>query len=102
LDAIIVFRSLDKKVLRSIARLLLNELKDRLKNLQLKLDVSEAALNALAERGYSEEYGARPMSRAITELVEDPITEGVLSGSIERGSKVRVAAEGGEVKVFPR
>jgi len=102
LDEIIVFRSLDKKVLREIAKLMIGELKDRLKTLQLKLDVTEAALEAIATKGYSEEYGARPMGRTITELIEDPITEGVLTGSIQRGSTVKVAAEGSTVKILPR
>ena len=102
LDGIIVFRSLDAKILKKIAKLMLDELKDRLKTLQLKLDVTEAALEVIANKGYSEEYGARPMARAITELVEDPITEGVLSGSIPRGSIVKVAAEGSSVKILPR
>lgn len=102
LDGIIVFRSLDKKVLRGIAKLMLGELKERLKSLQLKLDVTEAALEVLAEKGYSEEYGARPMGRTITELVEDPITEGVLTGSIPKGATVKVATEGSQVKILPR
>lgn len=102
LDGVMVFRSLDKKVLRGIARLMIGELKERLKNLHLKLDVTEEALRVIADRGYSEEYGARPMGRAITELVEDPITEGVLSGSIPKGTTVKVSAEGSTVKVSPR
>jgi len=78
------------------------ELKERLKSMQLKLDVTEAALGVIAEQGYSEEYGARPMSRVITEQVEDRIAEGVLSGEISKGATVRVATEGSKVKVLVR
>ncbi len=102
LDGIMVFRTLDQKVLRSIAKLMLSELKERLRALQLKLDVTEEALRVIAEKGYSEEYGARPMGRTITELVEDPITEGVLTGSIPKGSTVQVSAEGSSVRIKPR
>lgn len=102
LDGVMVFKSLDKKVLRGIAKLMLGELKDRLKSLHLKLDVTEEALKVIADRGYSEEYGARPMGRTITELVEDPITEGFLTGSIPKGTTVKVSAEGSTVKVSPR
>lgn len=102
LDGIMVFRSLDKKVLQKIAKLMVDELKVRLKGLQLKLDITEEALRVIADKGYSEEYGARPMGRTITELIEDPITEAVLTGSIAKGSKVLVSAEGSTVKIKPR
>jgi ATP-dependent Clp protease ATP-binding subunit ClpC len=102
LDGVIVFRSLDKKTLRGIARLMLGELRGRLKNLQLKLDVTESALNVIVEQGYSAEYGARPMGRVIVEQVEDKIAEGVLLGQIEKGSTVKVATEGSKVKILVR
>lgn len=102
LDGIMVFRSLDKKVLQSIAKLMVGELKDRLRGMQLKLDITEEALRVIASHGYSEEYGARPMMRTITELIEDPITEGVLTGSIPRGTTVKVSAKGNQVVIKPR
>jgi ATP-dependent Clp protease ATP-binding subunit ClpC len=102
LDGIMVFRALDAKSLRGIARLMLSDLKTRLRTLQLKLDVTESAINAIVEQGYSDEYGARPMSRVITEQVEDKIAEGVLNGQIEKGTVVRVATEGSKIKVLAR
>lgn len=102
LDGIIVFKSLDKKTLKGIARLMFGELKERMRGMQLKLDVTEAALNAIAEQGHSEEYGARPMGRVITEQVEDRIAEGLLSGEIEKGATIRVTTEGSKLRVFAR
>jgi ATP-dependent Clp protease ATP-binding subunit ClpC len=102
LDGVIVFRSLNTAVLQKIAKLMISELKGRLKGMQIKLDVTEAALKVLADRGFSEEYGARPMGRTIVELIEDPLTEGVLSGEIPRGSTVQVITEGSTVKIRPR
>jgi ATP-dependent Clp protease ATP-binding subunit ClpC len=102
LDGVIVFRSLSTPVLQKIAKLLISELRERLRAMNIKLDVNEAALRAIAERGYSEEYGARPMGRTITELIEDPLTEGVLTGSIPRGTTVQVTAKGSNVILKPR
>lgn len=102
LDGLIVFRSLSTAVMQKIAKLMISELKGRLKGMRIKLEVTEAAVKVLADRGFSEEYGARPMGRTIVELIEDPLTEGVLSGEIPRGSTVQVVTEGSTVKIKPR
>ena len=67
----------------------------------LKLNVTEAAKNFLGEKGYNEEYGARPLRRVIQNMVEDRLSEDLLRGIFHSGDTIIVDLEGEEIVVHP-
>jgi len=93
-DSILVFKPLSKGVVKKIAKLLIKEVGDRLRQEHnMRLEVEEPVYNFLVERGFSEEFGAREMRRAITENLEDPLSEGIISGRFKKGQTVKVKIE---------
>ena len=101
LDEIVVFRALDKAQIRSIARIQVALLEKRLAERQLKLELSEKALDLLGNVGFDPVYGARPLKRAIQQQLENPLAKEILEGRFQPGDSVRVDAEGGHL-VFTR
>jgi ATP-dependent Clp protease ATP-binding subunit ClpC len=85
LDEIIVFRQLQKTEIKEIADILLQEVFHRLTEKGISLQVSEAFKDHLVEVGYNPNYGARPLRRAIMNLLEDALAEAMLSGEITEG-----------------
>ncbi|PJF43504.1 MAG: NDP-hexose 4-ketoreductase [Phototrophicales bacterium] len=90
LDGTIVFRALTKDEINQIVELRLNEVRQLMKEHDLDLEVSEAARAYLGREGYDPEYGARPLRRVITNLVEDKLSDGILAGHFPPGSIVSV------------
>ncbi|MDJ0340381.1 ATP-dependent chaperone ClpB [Streptomyces sp. H10-C2] len=96
LDDIVVFSALSKEELRHIARLQTDRLADRLRDRRLTLDVTDAALDWLADEGNDPAYGARPLRRLVQTAIGDPLAREILSGEVVDGDTVRVdRAEGG-------
>ena len=79
-DEIVVFHGLDQKNIASIAKILLQNLSERLARLDMQLDISDAALNKLAEVGFDPVFGARPLKRAIQQHIENPVSKMILEG----------------------
>ncbi|WP_366923296.1 ATP-dependent Clp protease ATP-binding subunit [Metallumcola ferriviriculae] len=98
-DETIVFHSLSKEQIKEIVGLMLEELNQRLKEQELTIEATPQAKEILADEGYDEEYGARPLRRAILKLVEDPISEGLLEGWYQAGDTLRMTVDKGKVKV---
>ncbi len=92
IDEIVVFSPLDKSAIRSIAEHLLGRLRKSLSSQNVMLEVTPKALDVLVERGYNEEYGARPLRRLIQKELENPIASMLISGEIFQGSSVKVIA----------
>lgn len=92
-DSILVFKPLDKTIVRKIAKILLSEVKERLTEHRIKLKVAPKVFDLLVEKGYSAEFGARELRRVIQENIEDPLSEGILSGTFARGQAVVVKAD---------
>ena len=92
-DSIVVFKPLNKSVVHKIAKLQVAEVKERLKDLKIKINVEPSVFTKLVEIGFSTEYGARELRRAIQEKIEDPLSEGIISGEIKKGQKVKVRVE---------
>jgi ATP-dependent Clp protease ATP-binding subunit ClpC len=88
LDEIIVFRQLSRDEVNQIADLMLDQVNKRLADRQMQITLSDAFRDKLAQSGYDQRYGARPMRRAIARLVEDTLAEAILSGTLEEGDKV--------------
>ncbi len=96
LDDIIVFHKLSKEDIKHIARLMLDVVQKRLQDREIYLTYTDGAVNYLAEHGYDESYGARPLRRMIQQLVEDELSEEILAGTINLKDKVQMYMKGGK------
>jgi len=92
-DAIVIFRSLNKDDIRKIVSLELAKVAERLKDHDLNLVAIEEALALLAEQGYDSEFGARPLRRVIQMKVEDPLSDKLLSGEFTDGDNVTIKVD---------
>ncbi|MDE1898683.1 MAG: ATP-dependent chaperone ClpB [Xanthomonadaceae bacterium] len=97
LDELVVFRSLEKSQIRAIARIQIGYLEKRLAERQLKLAISDPALDLLANVGFDPVYGARPLKRAVQQQLENPLAREILAGRFQPGDTVAVAAAGGHL-----
>ena len=88
IDEIIVFAHLQKPEIREIAELMLKDLFGRIKERQLNVTITDEVKDFLAEEGYSESYGARPLRRLIQKKIEDVLAEGILSGEYNEGDEI--------------
>lgn len=88
LDDVIVFHRLDKTQLRSIVHVQLKRLLQLLAERHLKLELSDRALDLLAEEGYDPTFGARPLKRAIQRLLQDPLAQALLEGKFQPGDTI--------------
>ncbi|CAM4345055.1 ATP-dependent protease ATP-binding subunit ClpC [Bacillus manliponensis] len=94
IDEIIVFHTLEKKHIREIVTLMVDQLIKRLKEQEIELELTEKAIESIADKGFDPEYGARPLRRAIQKHIEDHLSEELLKGAIEKGQKVIFDADG--------
>lgn len=90
LDGVVKFNKLDKLSLRKIVGKMISELNDLLVDQNLKIRVSENAVDKIINEGYDSKMGARPMSRKITQLIRVPLSKKILFENIEPGSTIRV------------
>ncbi|MDF2666594.1 MAG: ATPase with chaperone, ATP-binding subunit [Microbacterium sp.] len=93
IDDIVLFQKLEKAQLREIVRLLLGASSRRLASREVALEVTDAAIDRLAEVGYEPEYGARPLRRLIQREVDDRIADLFVSGELSDGGAVTVDAD---------
>lgn len=99
IDEIIVFHALNKEHIRSIARILLNGFAKRCKEqMDITLKVQNTAKDIIAEAGFDQKYGARPLKRAIQNKIEDVLAEEILEGKVKSGDTVSLGARNGKLK----
>ena len=98
LDDIVVFHPLDKAQIKQIATIQLRGLEKRLAERGLRIDLSDRALELLANAGFDPVYGARPLKRAIQQQLENPLAQQILSGAFSTGQVIQVDAEGGHLQ----
>jgi ATP-dependent Clp protease ATP-binding subunit ClpB len=101
IDETVVFHALDAKHIESIARIQLKQLEARLARMEMGLDVSPAALAAIAKVGFDPVFGARPLKRAIQQRIENPVAKLILEGKFGPKDVVPVGLEG-DTFVFER
>ncbi|SDD40453.1 ATP-dependent chaperone ClpB [Aquimonas voraii] len=101
LDELVVFHPLGRAQIREIARIQTSYLAKRLADRQLKIEISDAALDLLGSVGFDPVYGARPLKRAIQQQLENPLATRILRGEFAPGEQIRVEAKGSEL-VFER
>ena len=90
LDEIIVFHSLNKEHIKKIVDLMLDDLRERLEEKEIELEMTEAAKAKLAEDGYDSEFGARPLRRTIQRQIENPLSIKILDKDFEEKGKITV------------
>lgn len=101
LDAALVFHPLDSQTLAAITQQLLSQTGERLSALGIGLQVETEAVRLLAQTGAGQDYGARPLRRAIAAQVEDPAADLMLEGCLKKGDSLQVWAEEGQIRVGP-
>jgi ATP-dependent Clp protease ATP-binding subunit ClpC len=102
LDEIIVFRPLTKEDISKIVYLEINAVARRLYDKEIQLTVLEPAVDFLIEKGYSREFGARPLRRAVEQFIEDPIAEEILRGTIPLKTKIEAFPDDKKEKLLFR
>ena len=98
-DSIIVFKPLSESTIRKIVDIEIRKLIDRISEQNIALGVDRKAKDFIAKRGYKPEFGARPMRKVISEFIESPISEAILSDSIQLGDAVDVKYDAKEDKL---
>jgi ATP-dependent Clp protease ATP-binding subunit ClpB len=94
IDEIVVFHPLGEEHIRSIAKIQLSGLEQRLAAMEIGCEVSDGALTAIAAAGFDPVYGARPLKRAIQAGIENPLAKRILEGEFSPGETVRIDAKG--------
>ncbi|MCL6648237.1 MAG: ATP-dependent Clp protease ATP-binding subunit [Chloroflexi bacterium] len=97
IDATVVFHPLSREQIRQIVDLEISKVQKRLVEQSITLVLTEEAKDWLAERGYDETFGARPLRRVIQHHIEDRLSEALLAGSVRPGDTVTVVVEGDDL-----
>jgi ATP-dependent Clp protease ATP-binding subunit ClpB len=99
LDEVLVFEQLKPEELRRIVDVQITRIAKHLTEQDIELEVTDAAKDELAREGYSPEFGARPLKRAIQKHVQNQLADAILSGTLQRGEKAVIDFEGGRFRV---
>jgi ATP-dependent Clp protease ATP-binding subunit ClpC len=92
-DDIIVFRSLTKEDLEHIIEIEIRDVESRLKEQNIKIELTQEAKDFLIEKGFDKQFGARPLKRTIQRFLEDPLAEEIIRGTYKKGGTVRAIAK---------
>jgi len=102
IDETIVFHSLEKKHMKDIVKLMVEQVQIRMKQQEIEFSITERAIEKIAEDGFDPEYGARPLRRSIQRNIEDLLSEEYLKGNIKEGWNVKVGLNNkGDFIVLP-
>jgi ATP-dependent Clp protease ATP-binding subunit ClpB len=97
IDEIVIFHSLSMEHIKQIVEIQLSNLRRRLAERKLDIQLTEPAEEFLAKEGFDPVYGARPLKRAIQRLIQDPLSLKVLQGEFKEGDFIEVALKGNEL-----
>lgn len=97
IDEIVIFNNLEKSQIKSIAKLQIEQLQSRLSEIGLSIKVNDDIINQIVENGYDPVYGARPIKRTILKMLENPLSQKILSGEFEAGDTVLVNSKNDKV-----
>ena len=100
LDDIVIFNPLGEKEIEKIVDILFKKIQEKLKEQDIKVELTESAKKLIARAGFDPVYGARPLKRALYELVEDKLAELILEEKVKEGDSVKFDAEGDEIVVY--
>ena len=96
-DEVVVFHPLGREQIRDIADLQLDHLRKRLLDQELSLEISDDLMDLIADKGFDPVYGARPLKRALQQIIENPLAEEVLNGKYAPGDVVTASLDGDKV-----
>ncbi|MBQ7339577.1 MAG: ATP-dependent Clp protease ATP-binding subunit [Clostridia bacterium] len=96
IDDIIVFHKLEKEETAKIAEIMLSSLRKRLAVMEIKLEITDRAMELIVEKGYDANYGARPLKRVLQRHIEDRLSEEILKGNLVENSSVKIDAQDGQ------
>lgn len=102
IDDIIVFHALEREHIGQIVDLMLKDLRKRLKDLNIDLNISDKAKEYIADKGFDVQFGARPLKRAIQKMVEDQLSEELLKGTIKTGNEILVDVSDNNIVIKPK
>jgi ATP-dependent Clp protease ATP-binding subunit ClpC len=94
IDDVIIFRKLDRDDTKKIAAIMIGSISKRLKDRDIEISITEAAIDHLAEKGFDPEYGARNLRRTCQKLIEDRLSEEIISGRYKFGERVQIDFDG--------
>ena len=97
IDEIIMFNKLDKKVLKDILFKIIHIIEDYLKDYNLKIELSDDAINYFIDNGYSDSYGARPLKRLVTKELETLIATKLINEEIKYGDTIKASVSNGKI-----
>ncbi|MHC4898450.1 MAG: ATP-dependent Clp protease ATP-binding subunit [Planctomycetota bacterium] len=97
-DELVVFNQLTLEDMSEIVQIELAKVDERLASKHLKLEVDEAVLDLLIDKSFSQNFGARPLKRAIERYLEDPLSEEILRGELDEPSLIRAKLDGEDIK----
>jgi ATP-dependent Clp protease ATP-binding subunit ClpB len=97
LDELIIFNRLDLEEMRNIVDIQVSILKERLKDRKIEIELTPKAADFIADKGYSPEYGARPLKRTIQRLIVDPLSVKIIKGELKEKDKVIVDIDNREI-----
>lgn len=98
IEDVITFRKLTRVECGEIVKLLISGLKERMKNLSITLLVDISAEQVILDKGYDDEFGARPLKRVITREIEDVLSEQIILGNLNKGNVVKLYGDNGSIK----
>ncbi len=99
IDETIVFHSLTPEHIREIVNLMLKEVAERMRENEVEIEVTEPVKDLLAKEGFDENFGARPLRRAILRLVEDRLSEELLKGTFQKGDRVLLDLQDSKITI---
>jgi ATP-dependent Clp protease ATP-binding subunit ClpB len=94
----VVFHALDEKNIGAIAKIQLAVLEQRLAKMDMSLEMTDAALQKIAEAGFDPVYGARPLKRAIQHQIENPLSKAILQGRFGPKDVIAITVKDGELE----
>jgi ATP-dependent Clp protease ATP-binding subunit ClpB len=98
-DDVVLFKPLTLKEIERVVDLMLDDVRSRLADRSMKLEVSEAAMEFIAEQGFDPVYGARPLRRFISHELETRIGRALIGGEVQDGATIRVELVDGDLDV---
>ncbi len=102
IDEIIQFRHLETDDIVQIVLIMLEKLKSRLNAQNITIEFTDEVVNLLSEKGYDDQFGARPIARTIEQLISVSVSEIIISGKIKSGDRISIEAENGQILILNR
>ena len=99
IDEIIVFHKLNEQELSQIVDIMLKQIEDRIRQKDIKLEIDKSAKDLIIKKGTDTNYGARPLRRAIQNILEDKLAEEILDGNLKAEDIAKITAKDGEIQI---